>query len=338
MFNKLGTRTLVIVAAVLGLIWFLADRFGTGSQQRTFRSEILRLDTAAVSRIRISSRVTAHKPVLLERTGAQEWLVKYEGTEHRGSHATIQRLLSELRSLDADRMIGKMDAVKDRYDLTDSLATTVTFTVNGMDRTLAFGKRVQANNGPFTYVNLSGENEVYAIAGNVGGELDNKADHWRPRELMTGDPATWQRIDRHNPHRVIRALEVCLISGRPYSTQRSGRSAARPWQVIKIAMDLPREELYTRIDARVDAMIAQGLVEEARGLLSARDANALRTVGYRELFAHFDGHLTLEEAIALIKQHTRNYAKRQLTWLRRDPDWHWCSPDQPVIPPTLPGR
>ena len=104
MFNKLGTRTLVIVAAVLGLIWFLADRFGTGSQQRTFRSEILRLDTAAVSRIRISSRVTAHKPVLLERTGAQEWLVKYEGTEHRGSHATIQRLLSELRSLDADRI------------------------------------------------------------------------------------------------------------------------------------------------------------------------------------------------------------------------------------------
>lgn len=194
MFNKLGTRTLVIVAAVLGLIWFLADRFGTGSQQRTFRSEILRLDTAAVSRIRISSRVTAHKPVLLERTGAQEWLVKYEGTEHRGSHATIQRLLSELRSLDADRMIGKMDAVKDRYDLSDSLATTVTITVNGTDRTLAFGKRVQANNGPFTYVNLSGENEVYAIAGNVGGELDNKADHWRPRELMTGDPATWQRI------------------------------------------------------------------------------------------------------------------------------------------------
>lgn len=157
-------------------------------------------------------------------------------------------------------------------------------------------------------------------------------------ELRQRDPATWQRIDRHNPHRVIRALEVCRTSGRPYSTQRSGRSAARPWQVIKIAMDLPREELYTRIDTRVDAMIAQGLVEEARGLLAARDANALRTVGYRELFAHFDGRLTLEEAIALIKQHTRNYAKRQLTWLRRDPEWHWRSTDQPVIPPTLPGR
>lgn len=194
MFNKLGTRTLLIVAAVLGLVWFLADRYGAGSQQRTFRSEILRLDTTAVSRIRIVSRVTDHEPVVLERSGAQEWKVTYAGTEHRGSHTTIQRLLNELRSLDADRMIGRMDAVKDKYELADSLATVITFTMGGKEHALAFGKRVQAENGPFTYVNVPGEAEVYAIAGSVGGELDSKPDHWRPRELMTGNPANWQRI------------------------------------------------------------------------------------------------------------------------------------------------
>ena len=157
-------------------------------------------------------------------------------------------------------------------------------------------------------------------------------------ELQKRDPATWQRIDRHNPHRVIRALEVCRASGRPFSEQRSGRSTARPWRAIKIAMELPREELYARIDARVDAMVSQGLVEEARSLLPQRDANALRTVGYRELFEHFDGRLTLEEAIALIKQHTRNYAKRQLTWLRGDADWQWLPSDDPAAMHTLAQR
>ena len=86
-------------------------------------------------------------------------------------------------------------------------------------------------------------------------------------------------------------------------------------------MDLPRTELYTRIDARVEAMVAEGLVEEARALLPYRELNALRTVGYRELFDHFDGQCNLDKAIALIKQHTRNYAKRQMTWLRKDPNW-----------------
>jgi tRNA dimethylallyltransferase len=145
-------------------------------------------------------------------------------------------------------------------------------------------------------------------------------------ELQQLDPETWHRIDRQNPHRVIRALEVCLSTGRPYSEQRSTPLDRTDMRIIRLAMDLPRAELYRRIDQRVDAMIEAGLVEEARTLLPYRDLNALRTVGYRELFAHFDGELSLAEASALIKQHTRNYAKRQQTWLRRDGDWMLVDP------------
>jgi tRNA dimethylallyltransferase len=143
-------------------------------------------------------------------------------------------------------------------------------------------------------------------------------------DLKQRDPATWQRIDRHNPHRVIRALEICRAGGRAASVQRTG--------AIRIVLDVPRPELYARIDARVDRMMADGLLEEARALLPHRGENALRTVGYSELFAHFDGTCTLEEAVALIKQHTRNFAKRQMTWLRRDDgDHERVAPDEQAV-------
>jgi tRNA dimethylallyltransferase len=139
--------------------------------------------------------------------------------------------------------------------------------------------------------------------------------------LRALDPDHWNNIDRDNPHRVIRALEVCLVSGKPYSTQRSTPQQRTDLRVLRSALDLPRHELYARINTRVDRMITDGLMEEARTLLPHRALNALNTVGYKELFEHFDGRHSLDEAIALIKQHTRNYAKRQLTWLRRDGTW-----------------
>ncbi|MBL7950482.1 MAG: tRNA (adenosine(37)-N6)-dimethylallyltransferase MiaA [Flavobacteriales bacterium] len=145
-------------------------------------------------------------------------------------------------------------------------------------------------------------------------------------QLQHLDPPTYERIDRNNPHRVIRALEICLATGRPYSEQRTTPKDRDDVRIIRVAMDLPRTGLYERIDARVDQMMVDGLLEEARALFSFRDHNALRTVGYTELFAHFDGQLELEAAVALIKQHTRNYAKRQMTWLRRDNDWRPMAP------------
>jgi tRNA dimethylallyltransferase len=146
-------------------------------------------------------------------------------------------------------------------------------------------------------------------------------------ELRQLDPVTADRIDQANPHRVLRALEVCLLTGRPFSAQRSQPKDRTDMRIIRFAMDVSRAKLYAQIDARVDRMVADGLVPEVRSLLPYRTHNALRTVGYRELFMYFDGVLTLKEAIDLVKQHTRNYAKRQMTWLRRDPTWRWHDPE-----------
>ena len=145
-------------------------------------------------------------------------------------------------------------------------------------------------------------------------------------ELDKLDPAISTVIDRNNPQRVIRALEVCLVSGRPFSEQHTGQRQRTDIRSLRIAMDVPRADLYTSIDARVERMIADGLEAEARSLLPHRELNALRTVGYREFFEHFDGKISREEAIELIKQHSRNYAKRQVTWLRREKSWKWAKP------------
>lgn len=145
-------------------------------------------------------------------------------------------------------------------------------------------------------------------------------------ELQQLDPVYAEVVDRHNPARVMRALEVCLASGRPYSEQRHGERAQRPFHIIKVGTDMPRDILYERINRRVDMMVADGLVEEVRALIPKRHLNALQTVGYRELFDYFDGHSTLEEAIDLIKRNSRRYAKRQLTWFRRDDETAWFDP------------
>lgn len=152
-------------------------------------------------------------------------------------------------------------------------------------------------------------------------------------ELCRLDPDYAEVVDRHNPARVMRALEVCISSGKPYSHQRKGTKQTRPFRIIKIGTDLPRDILYERINLRVDMMIADGLEAEARAMLPKRHLNALQTVGYREMFDYFDGNCSLDEAIELIKRNSRRYAKRQLTWFRRDADIAWFSPHdiEPII-------
>ena len=145
-------------------------------------------------------------------------------------------------------------------------------------------------------------------------------------ELRTLDPVYYARVDRKNPARVMRALEVCLQTGRPYSEQRTGVRRPRPFGIVKVGVDLPREELYARIDRRVDQMVSDGLEAEARALYPYRTLNALQTVGYREFFDYFEGRTSYEEAVSLIKRNSRRYAKRQLTWFRRDPEIRWFGP------------
>ena len=145
-------------------------------------------------------------------------------------------------------------------------------------------------------------------------------------ELKERDPEYSKSVDLCNPARVMRALEVCILSGATYSEQRSGKRAERPFDIIKVGTDMPREILYDRINRRVDQMVEEGLLEEAKAMYPKRELNALQTVGYRELFDHFDGNCTLEEAIELIKRNSRRYAKRQMTWFRRDEEIGWFAP------------
>lgn len=142
-------------------------------------------------------------------------------------------------------------------------------------------------------------------------------------ELRSKDPLTYSQIEIRNSQRVIRALEVCIVSGRPFSSFKTGGRRSRSFQIEKVGLTRPREELYSRIDRRVLNMMDEGLVEEARSLLPYRNCQALQTVGYKEVFEYLDNKIPLEEAVRLIQRNTRHYAKKQLTWWRRDPDIKW---------------
>ena len=146
-------------------------------------------------------------------------------------------------------------------------------------------------------------------------------------KLLKLDPEFYHEVDLNNPHRLIRAIEVCLVTGKKFSDLRTSRKNKRPFNIIKVGLEDEREKVYQQIDQRVDLMIARNLLGEARSLHDARHFNALRTVGYTELFEFIDGKLSFEEAVKQIKQHTRNYAKRQWTWFRRDQSIRWFKPD-----------
>ena len=144
-------------------------------------------------------------------------------------------------------------------------------------------------------------------------------------ELRILDPASYAAIDPANGQRIVRALEVTIGTGRPYSDWKTHSAKQRPFTIVKTGLTRPRPELYARIDARVDAMLEEGLVEEARSLLPHRDLPALNTVGYKELFGYFDGEYDQAEAVRLIKRNTRHYAKKQMTWWGRDPEINWIT-------------
>ena len=150
---------------------------------------------------------------------------------------------------------------------------------------------------------------------------------WLQSELAQRDPVYFSAVDPQNPARLRRALEVSLASGQPYSVFREQIRTPRMFQPILLLLELPRPELYARIEDRVDAMLAAGLEEEARRLWTFRHQTALKTVGYTEFFAFFEGKISRDEAITQIKQHSRNYAKRQATWFRKHGDWAAFHPE-----------
>lgn len=148
------------------------------------------------------------------------------------------------------------------------------------------------------------------------------------QKLLELDPEYYQEVDLKNPHRLIRACEVSIGTGRPFSQYRIKKISPRPFYIIKVGLERDREELYQRIDHRMDLMIADGLFEEAEKLYAHRHLNALQTVGYSEIFGFMEGKYNREEAIRLLKRNSRRYAKRQLTWFRKDKTIKWFHPDQ----------
>lgn len=158
---------------------------------------------------------------------------------------------------------------------------------------------------------------------NLNQQIKNGELEILQNQLKKLDPESYQTIEIENPHRLIRALEICIGTGKPYSTFKNKNKATRNFIPIKIGLTADREIMYNRINQRVDLMLKQGLLEEAKKLYSHKQLNALQTVGYRELFDYFDGKCTLEFAIEEIKKNTRRFAKRQVTWNKKDETIHW---------------
>lgn len=170
--------------------------------------------------------------------------------------------------------------------------------------------------------------------------VDDKTRAWMKRrlaeeglpalvqELKELDPEHYSIVDKQNPRRVVHALEICHMTGKTYTSFRTNSKKERPFRILKIGLNRPREELYDRINRRVDQMMADGWLDEARSVYPLRHLNALNTVGYKELFLYFDGTWPLEEAVERIKGNTRRYMRKQLTWFKRDPEIHWFTPDE----------
>lgn len=147
-------------------------------------------------------------------------------------------------------------------------------------------------------------------------------------DLKRRDPEYYEIVDKQNPRRVVHALEICTMTGQTYTSFRRREKRKRPFRIIKIGLNRPREELYAHINQRVDKMMTEGLLEEAKTMYPKRSLNALNTVGYKELFDYLDGRWPLEEAVERIKGNTRRYARKQLTWYKKDDQIRWFHPDE----------
>jgi tRNA dimethylallyltransferase len=166
-----------------------------------------------------------------------------------------------------------------------------------------------------------------SVRTSIQSAFEKEGMPWLQQAVQEQDPLFFETGEAQNPQRLMRALEVKLSTGRSILSFRTAVRKERPFRIIKVGLDIPRPALYERINQRVDNMMQQGLLQEAEALFPFRHFNALQTVGYTELFGHLEGSITLEKAVELVKQHTRNYAKRQLTWFRKDHQISWFKPN-----------
>lgn len=221
------------------------------------------------------------------------------------------------------------------HSITDKVtaATYEAFALKTLDHLFETKDVVVVAGGTGLYIKalLEGLDAIPEVPGQIHqqvmeGYAQNGMD-WLKEEVQSKDPLFWTSGETHNPQRMMRALEVVLATGQSILSFHLAGNVQRHFSTIKIALELPREELYQRINRRVEMMMTHGLVEEVQALLDYRQLNALQTVGYRELFSYFDGEITLQEATERIQQNTRRYAKRQLTWFRNQDSYMWMPPN-----------
>jgi tRNA dimethylallyltransferase len=179
-----------------------------------------------------------------------------------------------------------------------------------------------------------GLDDIPAVDGNIRNmiisQFEEKGLAWLQSEVAEKDPEFWKNAEQQNPQRLMRALEVIQTTSKSINHFRKGNKQQRSFQIIKVGLELPREELYDRINSRVDHMMQQGLIEEVKDLLPEKNLNALQTVGYKEIFLFLEGLISLEKATEDIKKNSRHYAKRQLTWFKKDDSISWFSPKTAV--------
>lgn len=187
--------------------------------------------------------------------------------------------------------------------------------------------------GSMMYVDAvcKGIDDIPSVDDNIRKTLQERFDKEGlsciSKELALLDPDYYAIVDKNNHKRIIHALEICLSTGKPYSSFRKNTTKERPFRIIKIGLNMDRQRLYERIDLRVEQMIHDGLIQEALNVYEYKNLNALNTVGYKETFEYLDGLCTLDNAIFRIKSNTHKYCRKQLTWFKRDPNIHWFSPD-----------
>jgi tRNA dimethylallyltransferase len=175
-----------------------------------------------------------------------------------------------------------------------------------------------------------GMDEIPEVPEVVRNEIVNQYQHqgieWLQQEVQRSDPKFYAVGEHKNPHRLMRALEVFKATGKSVLDFRKGNKAIRDFNIVKIALQLTREELHRNIESRVDKMMEMGLLEEVRSLIPYQHLNALQTVGYKELLGYFNGEIDLQTAVALVKRNTKQYAKRQMTWFKKDKEYYWTEP------------
>lgn len=259
-------------------------------------TEVISADSRQIFR---EMSIGTAKPGHIELRGIRYHLI--------GSHSIAEDYNAATYAMEARSLIDKLFATYDDLVLCGGSGLYIKAVCEGLDDIPNIPSEIRQS-----------LNESYAAYG-IG---------WLQEKIQQVDPDYYAGIDRHNPQRIIRALEVKMGTGRSLGSFHGKSKVARRFSVVKIGLEIEREALYRRIDERVDGMIEAGLVHEAERLYPDRDNYALQTVGYKEIFNYLEGKLRLEEAIHQIKQHSRQYAKRQLTWFKNDPEFVWYRPDE----------